>query len=339
MMVSTNGIDSDNRYHCRITSDLAGKLAASAGTAPDVAPVGADRPQLSGVILHCDGLPVAAMGFATESDRTLTITDPVFLQIVPTNVSQQWIHWLLQAVFQEAKKNGCRMIRCLQPINHEASVSGMTQTLAESGFLQQARIVILEKCRSDVRVQEMFGAQTSVAVTGSSFVGDVLTATQWSRDADSEAVVKVVLQQILADSMDLQRLPPPQVDDLLEDWRRQQAIIVLVRQGEQMIGLCASTMSAEQNPEGSASSTALIQYIGVVPGFRRTRIASNIIALLPKLLSDADQPESQTILRLKVFCDTENQPARMLYARCGFEMSGELDVWCRDVLLPGSDGS
>ena len=295
MIISTNGIDSDNCYLCRITGDLAGKLAASAGTAPDVVPVCEDRPQLSGVILHCDGLPVAAMGFATESDRTLTITDPVFLQIVPTNVRQQWIHWLLKAVFQEAKKNGCRMIRCLQPINSEASVIGMTQALAVSGFLQQARIVILEKCRSDVCVQEMFGAQTSVAVTGSSFVGDVLTATQWSRDEDSKAVVKVVLQQVLADSMDLPRLPPPEVDDLLEDWRRQQAIIVLVRQGEKLIGLCVSTMSAERNPEGSASSTALIQYIGVVPGFRRTRIASNIIALLPKLLSDADQPESQTM--------------------------------------------
>ena len=335
MIVSTNGIDSDKCFLCRITSDLAGQLAALAGTAPDGAPVGADRPQLAGVILHCDGLPVAAMGFATESDRTLTITDPVFLQIIPTNIRQQWTHWLLQAVFQEAEKNGSRIIRCLQPVDTEASVIWMTKTLAESGFLQQAGIVILEKCTTDVGVQETFTAQTSEAETGSSFVADVLTATQWSGDADSEAVLKVVLLQVLAESMDLQRLPSPEVDDLLENWRRQQAIMVLVRQGEQVIGLCAIAKGSEQISEGSASTTALIQYIGVVPGFRRTGIASNVIASLPKILSGAHQPESQTIMRLKVFCDTENQPARMLYARSGFEMTGELDVWCRGTGAAG----
>ncbi len=329
MMVSSNRIHSDDRLLCRITSDLAGQLAALTGTTPDVARVGADPPLLSGAILHSDRLPVAAMGFAAESDRTLTITDPVFLQNVPTNVRQQWTLRLLKEVLQEAKKNGSRLIRCLQPVDADASVIEMTQTLTESGFLQQARIVILEKSTSDDRLQEMFGAQTSEAETGSSFIVDLLTATQWSGDADSEAVFKVVLRQVLADSMDLRRLPPPEVHELLEDWSRQQASMVLVRQGEQIIGLCASTMGSEQNSAGSASTTALIQYIGVVPGFRRTGIASNIIALLPKLLSSAHSPESQTILRLKVFCDAGNQPARMLYLRSGFEMTGELDVWCR----------
>ena len=335
MIEFNNRIESDIRFLCRITSDLAGELAALTGVAHEAVQISRDREKFAGVILHFSGRPVAAMGFAARAEGTLTISEPVFLQIHPTDARQQWTCWLLHVVIQEAETTGCRTLRCVQPVDTAASESWMTRTLTESGFVKQARTVVLEKCASEVhehktiREQETDDGPGRLAQRGSSVVTEVLKATQWSGNADSEVMLRSVLQHILAESMDLQRLPVPEVEDLLEDWRSPQATIVFVRQRGQTVGLCSFVTDMEQASDGSATTMVLIQYIGVLPGFRRTGIASNLIESLPGFLSGDYQPECLTMMRLKVFCDTENHPARSLYASCGFEESGELDVWYR----------
>ena len=335
MIESNNRMESCIRFLCRLTSDLAGELAALTGVSQDAVQVSADRERFAGVILYFSGRPVAAMGFAMRADRTLTISDPVFLQIYPADARQQWTCWLLDAVIQEAESTGCRALRWVQPDDTAASESWMSRTLAESGFVKLARTVVLEKCTLEFPEHEAFREQQTddgpgrFAQRGSFLVAAVLKATQWSGHADSEEVLRALLRQILGESMDLQRLPMPEIDDLIEDWRSQQATIVFVRQGGLAIGLCSCVTDMEQASDGSATTMVLIQYIGVLPGFRRTGIASNLIESLPEFLSRDYQPECGTMLRLKVFCDTENHPARSLYASCGFEESGELDVWYR----------
>lgn len=332
------GMEFDHRCVWRITDDLAGELAALAATTIDVQGFDKDRSQFAGVILHCEGRHVAAMGFAKESDRTLTITDPVFLETDSAGMRLQWTQWLLQAMFQEAHGTGCRMIRSLQPVDTGASESEMTGTLTATGFAKKARVAVLEKYTSNDRVQKSTGERDSgtgpvrIREICSTLVTEILTATQWSTDANSEAIITKVVCQILAESADLQRLPVPLADDLLEDWRTRQVAIVLIRHDAQVIGLCAVATGSSQFLDDSESTTALIQYIGVIPECRRTGIASGFMTLLPQILMRDDQPEFRKIVSLRVFCDTENEPARRLYARCGFEISGELDVWCRETI-------
>ena len=325
----------DHRFQCRITRDLAGELASSNGTAPDELTFATDRTRFGGVILQSGGRGVAAMGFSHEPDRTLAITDPLFLQPTPTGIRQQWTGWLLRIVFQYAEKNGSRLLRSLQPVETATSESWMTQTLASSGFTKRAGVAVLEKWTSAVPVpvtldhQESAGGSARTGEPDPSTVMDVLAATQWPGNAATEGALKAVLRAILTESMDLPHLPVPDVDEMLTGWRRQQAEIVLVRQHGKAVGVCVVSVDSEPIPAAQVSPAAIILYIGVIPEVRRTGIASHLVALLPGLLSGAQQPQSRAITGLKTYCDAGNQPARRLYARCGFNVSGELDVWCR----------
>ncbi len=328
------GFESDDRFSIRVTNDLAGDLAAlSAGVFLEKRG-DESRPALplqQGVMLCFEDHPVAAMGFAVELNRTLTITDPVFLRPGSTNTRERWTRRLLAMMTQKAGKIGCETLRSLQPVGAPASRPWMPRVLAESGFLKRAGIEGLE-----TRIPASGEHSTAIRRDdeeriGPGFSMELLTASQ--RSGGLRVALPDIVRQILADSHDLKELPHPDADHLVADWVLHQSTIALLLRKKTIVGVCVCAMQRDQSAQGSVSVSVLIQYLGVLPEFRRTGVAASAIAALPEILSRGCVTEAP-ISRLRVFCETANEPARALYAKCGFETCSEFSVWLKPVTRP-----
>ena len=332
-----------------LTSDLARLLQAQNTDA-----VGGDSTQspaarrtqtvFPGIILLDDHHPCAAIGYTREPCETIVMSEPVVLLEATDAVYQALCGQMIGAVKRRAVFEGARRLHILIPRSAENAVS--EQLLTELGFVCATEIVqwdltlpMVDRCsQPNHSLIQLYDFSASTAA--------------------SALEIQFALDAILNCSEDLSSQPHPTAAELLTRWQRMQAHVFVCRCEERIAGLitCVSIpiLSAAATVPGttSPSDTSIgIEYIGVVPAFRRRQIASLLIRQIPTLLSsicDARSPVSERLepqqdtyrlkgielqgLKVAAYSDAANAPANSLYQRCGFVQTVRRHLWCCDIV-------
>jgi len=315
------------RFECRVTNDLPSELAPVNDASHSGSHHELTLPTFPGILLSCSGQLCAAMGFDVEPGRTLAVTAPVFFQQATPTVLSEWMRQLLHKVLTEVARRDCRSVRFLHSRKMTASIDLLLPLLTEAGFSVRTRITAWTKNFPDGADCEWSvprGDLSSRAMTWSTLSWETLITS-----ASHRAMILDHLRDILSVTQDLVRLPSPDSEELLDDWIRQQAVIVLGHRGQQCIALCVCVWEIPSNDPQKA--TLQIQYVGVIPKHRRTGAASAMMRFLPQLVPVTNEPDTARCLQLTAFADTSNVAAAHLYQSCGFQADSEYDLWLREM--------
>ena len=309
------------------------------------------------IVLLWENRPCAAIGYLPESTGTLLVSEPVVFLDAAGEVHRALCGQLLEQVNRRAVSGGFQRLHLLLPAS--AGDTSFERLLMERGFVQTTRIV-----QWDI----------SVAASDPCSPQNRSTIQLYDFAANSPAACEIqsAIDAILECSEDLTSQPPPIAAELLTKWQRLQAKVFVYRIDHEIAGL----MSCVTNPIKSAAapSTTLaskanvcIEYIGVVPAFRRKQIASVMIRRIPTLLSSFDDTHNQSspkfetghgplthhsgesqlpdegrgpdrisrivtqALTVTAYADAANTPANSLYQSCGFVQTTRHHLWCCDL--------
>ena len=321
--------------------------------------------QFPGIILLYDDRPCAAIGYIREPCETIAVFEPVVLLDATTDVYRALCGLLIGQVKRLAIPEGFQRVRLL--IQASAGDARLDQMLTEHGFVPATDIV-----RWDLSV--VVSDQCPLPNRGTFELYDFTANPAAARE------IQLAIDEILECSEDLTSQPQPSAAELLSGWQRIQAYLIVYRIQQDIAGI----MSCVTNPNKSAM-TAIpsatlpseadvgIEYIGVVPAFRRRHIASLMIGQIPKLLSSVCDAPSECDLRIETehgpvahhggeseladrgsgpdrfsrnlpqamriaaYSDSENTPANCLYQRCGFVQTIRHHLWCCDLAKTNHD--
>ena len=331
-----------------LTSDLARLLKAEDpdAVACDATPSPAAS-RLStafpGIILLNDHRPCAAIGYTREPCDTVAISEPVVLLEATAEVYRAYCGQLIEAVKRRAVSEGARRLQVLLPVSK--CDAGLERVLTEHGFMSTTDIVQwdltaapVDRCMSPDRsiIQRYDPAASNI-----SCVREIQSA----------------LDAILDSSEDLSSQPHPTAAELLTRWQGMGTHVFMYRIGHEIAGLLTcvthpilSGVAPVAGTTSHSDTNVCIEYIGVVPAFRRRQIASLLIGQIPTLLSsicDSDSPASERLetkpsshrlngirnqgLNLTAYSDSANAPANSLYERCGFVRTISRHLWCCDL--------
>ena len=286
-----------------------------------------------GTILLHDNRPCAAIGYTREPGGTVTISEPVVLLNTSDEICQTICNELLKHVKKQAAVTGMQRLHFLQ--RESAEAAKFASKLTALGFVhatdilqwelssEQRQFSRPEKCGFELR------DVSAIAVTE-------------SRQLQS------ALETILECSDDLRHQPLPSAAELLGRWEQMKASVFVCYFEQRIAGLIAcAAQSFRKAKSGAAESRSeanlCIEYIGVVPEFRRQKIASSMMdhVSFPPNFDDNtshDRVSSQT-LRVSAYSDSANLPAKGLYVRCGFTQTARMPLWCCDFAASGRNGS
>ncbi len=100
---------------------------------------------------------------------------------------------------------------------------------------------------------------------------------------------------------------------------------------------CARSLSVSEIQNACVSepfseSYLSLEYVGVVPQFRRRQLASWLIGqmklLLHQSVCDVACETVSPVTTIKAFSDAANVPATALYQSQGFALAAEMQLWC-----------
>jgi len=324
-----------------LASDLA-RLLQSQDIDPltgDSATSGAARPTTAhfpGIILLYDNRPCAAIGYTREPGGTVLISEPVVLLDASDEVHHALCDQLLKQVKRRTAADGFQRIHFLQ--QESAGDVLFERLLTEQGFVNTARILqwelsLVTDNRDDSGARQKPGEKTSSPVNQCTKPFHNFAAT----DCAAARELRHAIDAILECSEDLASQSPPTAEALLNGWQHLQAKVFVCRIEQEIAGVmsCATnTITAATIPSTALppETNVCIEYIGVVPVFRRRQVASLMIRQIPKLMSmDTDCGKNgfwSRALKVTAYSDAANTPATRLYQRCGFVKTTTRPLWC-----------
>lgn len=331
-----------------LTSDLARLLKAED---PDAVPCDATAsPAASrtltafpGIILLYDHRPCAAIGYTREPCDTVAISEPIVLLEATAEFFRAFCGQLIEAVKRRAVSEGARRLQILLP--EPAGNAGLERVLTEHGF----------KSTTDIVQWDLFVAAVDRCMSPDRSIIQLYDFA--ASNTASAREIQSALDAVLDSSEDLASQPHPTAAELLTRWQGMGAHVFVYRIGHEIAGLLTCVthpiLSAVTPVVGTTSHSdthVCIEYIGVVPAFRRWQIATLLIRELPTLLSsicDSDSPASERLemqqvshrlngiksqgLKVTAYSDAANVPANSLYQRCGFVRTISRHLWCCDL--------
>ena len=323
-----------------LASDLA-RLLQSQDIDPivgDSATSGAARlttAQFPGTILLYDNRPCAAIGYTTEPGGTVLISEPVVLLDVPDEVHRALCDQLLKQVKRRTATDGFQRIHFLQ--QESAGDVLFERLLTEQGFVNTATIIQWEWSLATEN-RDGSGARMKPKEKTSS-PDDQCTKPFHNfaaTDCASARELRQAIDAILECSEDLASQSPPTAEALLTGWGHLEAKVFVCRIEQEIAGVmsCATNTITAATVRSTAlppETNVCIEYIGVVPVFRRRQVASLMIRQIPKLMSmdtgcgkNGSLPQA---LKVTAYSDAANTPATHLYQRCGFVQTVTRPQW------------
>ena len=320
-----------NRFACHETETLASDLArllqpASPGTlvaGSAASPSAQATAGCPGIILLYDGRPCAAVGYHRESEATVVVSEPIVLMEAADNVRHALCDRLLKQVKHRTAANGVQRLHFLQQ-----------KSSADPKFEE------LMQAQQFVRAAEILQWELSVAAGYQCPPQDRYEFQRCDfpvTDAVSAGELQSALDRILECSEDLSSQPQPTASELLTRWQHNSATVFLCRiesriAGVICLGTHALTSTAVVPDTLPAEASLCIEYIGVLPEYRRRRIACLMIGQIPVLTGlCGDEPTkrcSSEALKVTAYSDATNGPATSLYVRTGFEQMARMQLWC-----------
>ncbi len=321
--------------------------------------------QFPGIILLYDDRPCAAIGYTREPCETIAVFEPVVLLDATTDVYRALCGLLIRQVKRLAIPEGFQRVRLL--IQASAGDARLDQVLTEHGFVPATDIVRWDR---------------SVAVSGQCPLQNRGTFELYDFTANPAAAreIPLAIDEILECSEDLTSQPQPSAAELLTSWQRIQANVFVYRIEQNIAGIMSCVTNPNKSAVTAAPSATLpskadvgIEYIGVVPAFRRRHVASLMIGQIPELLSSVcDAPDECCLrietehgpvahhagksepaddgsgpdrfsrilaqaLRITAYSDAANTPANCLYQSCGFIETTRHHLWCCDLAKTNHD--
>lgn len=275
------------------------------------------------IVLLWDNRPCAAIGCLQESTGTLVVSEPVVFLNAPREVHRALCGRLLEQVKHQAVSKGMQRLHLLLPAS--ADDENLKRLLTERGFEQATQIVQWDL---SLAVSDPCSPQNRSSFQLYDFAANPAAACE----------IQFAIKAILECSEDFTTKPPPTAAELLTQWQRLQANVFVYRIEQEIAGLisCATNpikSAATATPSISLASevNVCIEYIGVVPAFRRKQIASLMISRIPTLLSTVCDAHNPQALRVTAYSDAANTPASGLYQQCGFLQTTSHHLWRFDL--------
>ncbi len=280
----------------------------------------------SGIVLLYDGRACAAVGYHRESAGTAVISAPVVFMDVADNVRRALCNRLLQQVKHRTAADGVQRLHFLQ--QKSSDDPKFDELLKAQRFAHATDILQWE-------VSMAAGYQCSPQDRCEFQRYDVSVT-----DAVSACELQSALDEILECSEDLISQPQPTATELLTRWQHNSATVFLCRIQRRIAGVIVlgrhAMTSASIVPDTLPAEVSLsIEYIGVLPEYRRRQIAGLMIRQIPVLMHlCGDEPTSRCsseTLKVTAYSDATNGPATYLYERAGFARKARMQLWCCDV--------
>ncbi len=276
-----------------------------------------------GTILLYDGRPCAAIGCTREPGGTVAVSEPIVLLNASDEVYQAVCIQLLNHIKRRTAAAGAERLHFLQ--SNTTCSARFASLLVPQSFVHVTDILQWERF-------EAAGRRVSPPDQCEFRLFDFT-----ANDAHNFGEVRQALDAVLECSEDLKNQPSPNAVELLARWKQMQARVFVCRFAESIAGVisCASqsfkSSAVEPTPLPSDSNIC-IEYIGVLPEFRRKKIATLMIEqmlTLSYLGGDAltNRREFQGV-KISAYSDSANSPARSLYHRCGFMQTARMPLWC-----------
>ena len=304
-----------SRFTFRATDNLAQELA-SFQKPPNTL-------SFPGIVLLYDGQPCAAIGCSHEPGGTLVISQPVVLIDASEQVRSLLIQQLIQQMGRRAIDDGLKRLHFLELQSGQEAL--LLTILVEQGFvftseiIQRELLITIDHDEIQTEPHEL------------TFEVHDLTSVNPAFDRELQRT----LDAILNSSLDLSGELPPCASDLLTKWRQLRAPFVVARAESEIVGvMCCSTCTTASTFERDVC----IEYIGVAPSFRRSRVATSMIHRIPALMhkSAHDMARGGPVrtTRIQTYSDAANAPATQMYEHCGFITMATMRLWCCDLKLP-----
>ena len=281
------------------------------------------------IVLLRDNRPCAAIGYLPESTGTLVVAKPVVFPDASGEVHRALCVQLLEYVKRHAVSEGMQRLHLLLPASD--GETGFVRLLLELGFVQATQIV-------------QWDLTVAVSPPCSPPDRSTLQLIDFEANAAVGCEIRFAIDAILECSEDLTNQPPPTAAELLRQWQRLHASVFVYRVEQEIAGLMSCATNRINPADAAATSTMLasevnvwIEYIGVLPAFRRKQIASRMISLIPTQLSSVCDAHNPQALRVTAYSDAANTPANRLYERCGFVQTTGHHLWCCDVAKTNDD--
>ena len=281
------------------------------------------------IVLLRDNRPCAAIGYLPGSTGTLVVAEPVVFLNVSVEVHRALCGQLLEHVKRRAVSEGMQRLHLLLPAS--AGDTGFERLLTDLGF---------------VKATHIHHWDLSMAVSDPCLPPDRSTfqLSDFGANPDVADEIQFAIDAILECSEDLTSQPPPTAAQLLTRWQRLQASVFVYRVERAIAGLMSCVTNPVNSAEAAPPSTMLapethvcIEYLGVVPAFRRKKIASRMISQIPILFSSVCEANYPQASRVTAYSDAANTPANCLYERYGFVQTTGHHLWCFDLAKINDD--
>lgn len=314
---------------------------------------------LRGIVLMFDNRPCAAIGYNSESTETIAISEPVVFLDASEVIYSALCNQLLKQIKLRAAEQGAHRLHFLQ--QNATGASRFASLLPTHGFAPATEIQRWELTVSTSSLCPPPGdRQTTEISTASPKIRQCRAASDThpemisppsdhcefqnydfaAADVGEDGELHRALTEILECSQDFTSQPLPTATRLLSRWQQMSASVWLCRVDHRIAGLITLGTSPATSPEFvtetiDSESRICIEYIGVVPEFRRRQIASLMIRRIPTLVNQKDNSPPNCYVppkfRITAYSDVANCPAACLYQQSGFTPSGRMDLWCCDL--------
>lgn len=301
------------------------------------------NPSNPGMILLYDGDPYAAIGLTRESGGTVVISPPVLLMKQSDQIRDVLYEMLLKQVKRRAFEDGFLRLHVLEQESVDDGTS--PQLLIELSFAQVTQILHWEYSIAPGDDEDSVTPLTQFdgyRVRPRSY--DIQSYDFAATNMDANRSLLRALEMILECSSDLNGQPLPKAAELLAKWQSIDAKVFACWIGREIAAVmsCAahtvappaftSSTTAERGSASSLETDVCIEYIGVVPAFRRRQAATWMIEKIPALMlqssKDSGYPDLPSVTRIRTYSDAFNDPATRLYQKCRFVQVARMQMWC-----------
>ncbi|MEZ6043530.1 MAG: GNAT family N-acetyltransferase [Planctomycetaceae bacterium] len=276
-------------------------------------PIGTD---FSGLIALQDGRPSIAVGYSFEPDNTLSLTLPIWLN----NHAVSELKELIGECIRMASEAGLKGAHCLAPISESFQI----ETLRLAGFRKAATVVSVARRPVGIQLNHLQNRGERETDSEIEWNAQPLSPKMFAQRSDD---IVAALEEILSNSTDLLQIPRPSPDELEAVWGQKNGIVVTGCIGNHVCAIaCVSLNNDQSYLRGESGGNtfpapfACIEYIGVVPKYRRRRLGRRLLEECDRVFGDwiSENKFGLHVGSTMAFVDSSNEPAMQFYARCGF---------------------